>query len=61
MTSVRKRRKLVQAHIRRNNAWNWSFDRFVRAVVAASNRMSKAMAEVYAKAREERAQHDHAG
>lgn len=60
MTSIRKRRKLVQAHIRRANAWNWSFDRFVRAVVNASNRMSKAMEEAYAKARKEREEHDHA-
>jgi hypothetical protein len=58
---LRHQRKRVLKRISINNAWNWSFDRFVRAVVTASNRMSKAMAEVYAKAREERAQHDHAG
>ena len=57
MTSLRKRRKQVQAAISRNNAWNWSFDRFVRAVVAAHNKMAKAMEEVYTKARESR---DHA-
>ena len=57
---LRHRRKLVLARLHHNSAWNWSFDRFVRAVVTASNRMSKAMAEVYAKAREERAEHDHA-
>lgn len=55
---VRKRRKAAQAAIRHNNSWNWSFDKFVRAVVTVSNRMSKAMAEVYAKSR---AQHDHVG
>lgn len=58
MTSSRKRRKVAQAAIRRNNFWNWSFDKFVRAVVTATNKMSKAMEEAYAKSR---AQHDHVG
>lgn len=58
MISVRKRRKLTQVSIAHNNAWNWSFDRFIRAVVAAHNRMSKVLEETYAKARE---RHDHAG
>lgn len=56
MTSARKRRKAAQAAIKRNNSWIWAFDKFVRAVVTVSNKMSKAMAEVYAKARE---RHDH--
>lgn len=56
MTSIRKRRKATQVAIRRNNAWSWSFDKFIRAVVTASNKMSKAMEEAYAKSR---AQHDH--
>ena len=56
MTSTRKRRKATQAAIKHNNAWSWSFDKFVRAVVTASNKMSKAMEEAYAKSR---AQHDH--
>jgi len=59
MSSIRKRRKAVQVTIRRNNAWNWSFDKFVRAVVTASRKMSKAMEEAYAKSREQR--HDHVG
>ncbi len=58
MTSIRKRRKQVQQSIRHNNAWNWSFNKFVRAVCAAHNKMAKAMEQVYAKARE---QYDHAG
>ena len=58
MTNIRKRRKLVQSSIAHNNAWNWSFDRFVHAVVAAHNKMARAMEEVYTKARESR---DHAG
>jgi len=58
MTSIRKRRKAVQAAVRRNNSWGWSFDKFVHAVVTATNKMSKAMEEAYAKSR---AQHDHAG
>ena len=58
MTSIRKRRKAVQVAVRRNNSWNWSFEKFVRAVVTASNKMSKAMQEAYAKSR---AEHDHVG
>ena len=58
MTSIRKRRKAVQVAVRRNNSWGWSFDKFVRAVVTASNKMSKAMEEAYAKSS---AQHDHVG
>jgi hypothetical protein len=55
---MRKRRKAVQVAVRRNNSWGWSFDKFVRAVVTASNKMSKAMQEAYAKSR---AEHDHVG
>jgi hypothetical protein len=55
---MRKRRKAVQAAVKRNNSWNWSFDKFVRAVVTATSKMSKAMEEAYAKSR---AQHDHIG
>jgi len=58
MTSIRKRRKVAQTAVRRNNSWNWSFDKFVHSVVTATNKMSKAMEEAYAKSR---AQHDHAG
>jgi hypothetical protein len=58
MTSMRKRRKAVQVSIRRNNSWNWSFDKFVRAVVTATSKMSKAMQQAYAKSR---AEHDHIG
>jgi hypothetical protein len=57
MTSNRKRRKATQAAIKYNNSWHWAFDKFVRAVVTASSKMSKAMEEAYAKSR---AQHDHA-
>lgn len=58
MTSARKRKRLIYARVAHNNAWNWSFDRFVRAVVAAHNKMAKVLEETYAKAREK---HDHAG
>jgi hypothetical protein len=54
---VRKLRKRTQDRIRRNRGWDWSFDKFVRAVVTATNKMSKAMQEAYAKSREE--QHEH--
>jgi hypothetical protein len=57
MTSTRKRRKAMQAAIRYNNSWDWAFEKFVRAVVTVSNKMSKAMEQAYAKSRE---QHDHA-
>jgi hypothetical protein len=56
MTSTRKRRKAMQAAIRYNNSWDWAFEKFVRAVVTVSNKMSKAMEQAYAKSRE---QHDH--
>jgi hypothetical protein len=48
---VRKLRKRTQGCIRRNRGWDWSFDKFVRAVVTATNKMSKAMEEAYAKSR----------
>ena len=51
---ARKRKRIVQKQIRYNNSWNWSFDKFVRAVVTASSHMSAKMAEVYAKARSTR-------
>jgi hypothetical protein len=51
---ARKRKRIIQRKIRYNNGWGWSFDKFVRAVVTATNRMSAKMAEVYAKARQER-------
>jgi tellurite resistance protein len=50
---VRRIRKRTQDHIRRNRSWDWSFEKFTRAVIAASARMSRAMSEVYAKSREE--------
>lgn len=55
---VRKIRKRTQDHIRRNRGWDWAFEKFVRAVVTATNKMSKAMEEAYAKSREE--QHENA-
>lgn len=50
---VRKLRKRTQDRIRRNRGWDWAFDKFVRAVVTATNKMSKALEEAYAKARGE--------
>lgn len=50
---VRRIRKRTLDHIRRNRGWDWSFDKFVRAVVTASNKMSKAMQDAYAKSRQE--------
>ncbi len=58
---LRRRRKLVLAQIRHNNAWNWSFEKFVRRVVEVCRPFSEVMAEVYLKAHKERAEHDHAG
>jgi predicted GTPase len=53
---VRKLRKRTQGLIRRNRRWHWAVEKFVRAVVTATNKMSKAMQEAYEKSREE--QHD---
>jgi len=50
---VRRIRKRTLDHIRRNRGWDWSFDKFVRAVVTSTNKMSKAMQDAYAKSREE--------
>ncbi len=55
---MRKLRKRTQDRIRHNRGWDWAFEKFVRAVVTASNKMSKAMEEAYAKSREEH--HEHA-
>jgi hypothetical protein len=51
---VRKIRKRTLDRIRRNRGWHWAFEKFARAVVMATNKMSKAMEEAYAKAREGR-------
>ena len=51
---IRKQRKLKLKSIRYNRSWDWAFDKFVRAVVTATNKMSKALQEAYAKARNER-------
>ena len=40
---LRKLRKRTQGRIRRNRGWDWAFDKFVRAVVTATNKMSKAL------------------
>ncbi len=58
---LRHQRKRVLRRISINNAWNWSFDKFVRRVVEVCTPFSEAMAEAYLKAHKERAQHDHAG
>jgi hypothetical protein len=55
---MRKFRKQMQDRIRHDRSWDWAFEKFVRAVVTASNKMAKAMEEAYAKSREE--QHEHA-
>jgi len=52
--SARKQRKRTQYKVRCGNAWNWRFDRFVRAVASAYNPLANAFAEVYEKARNER-------
>jgi hypothetical protein len=52
--NIRKQRKRTLERIRRNRGWDWAFEKFVRAVVTATNKMSKALEEAYAKARNER-------
>lgn len=50
----RRRRKLALAQVRHGNSWNWAFDKMVKAICAAHNKMSKALEEAYTKARNER-------
>ena len=52
--SARQQRKRTQAKVRHNNAWNWRFDRFVRAVVAAHTPLAKAFESAYERSRNER-------
>jgi hypothetical protein len=52
--NIRKQRKRTQERIRQNRAWDWSFEKFLRAVVNATNKMSKALEEAYVKERNER-------
>lgn len=58
---LKRRRKLVQARIHHNNAWNWAFEKFLRRVVEVCRPFRDALAEAYLKAHKERAQHDHTG
>ena len=48
---LRQQRKRIQKRIRHNNAWNWSFDKFTRAVVKVYYPLSKAMEEAYMNSR----------
>jgi hypothetical protein len=51
---ARKRKRAVQARICHNKRWGWGVDKVVNAVATACSRFSVKMAEVYAKARQER-------
>ena len=54
--NAKKRKRVVLNRIRYNNSWGWRYDKFTRAVVAAHERFSAKVEEVYAKARQEREQ-----
>jgi hypothetical protein len=47
---VRHQRKLAQAKVRYGNEWNWAFEKMIKAVCAAHNKMSKALQETYERA-----------
>ena len=51
---ARKRRLIAQKQICYNNTWDWRYGKVMDTIVTASRRMSNKMAEVYAKARQER-------
>jgi hypothetical protein len=51
---VRKMRKRTLDRIRRNRGYHWAFKNFVDVVFRSTSKLSKAMEEAYAKAREGR-------
>jgi hypothetical protein len=49
---MRKRRKVVNAATRYNKAWEWGINRISKMIGEQSQKMSKALYDVYAAARE---------
>jgi hypothetical protein len=49
---MRKRRKVINAATRYNKAWEWGINRISKVMFEQSQKMSKALSDVYAAARE---------
>ena len=49
---MRKRRKIINAATRYNKAWEWGINRISKVMFEQSQKMSKALSDVYAAARE---------
>ena len=54
---LRKQRRRTLKHIQQNKSWYWSLDKFISDLVTTTNKMSKALQEAYAKARNEQQAH----
>jgi hypothetical protein len=54
---IRKQRKRTLKHIQQNKYWDWAIDKFMGDLVTAASKMSKALQEAYAKARNEQQAH----
>jgi hypothetical protein len=54
---IRKQRKRTLKHIQQNKYWDWAIDKFMGDLVTATSKMSKALQEAYAKARNEQQAH----
>jgi hypothetical protein len=50
---MRKHRRLVLSKVRRGNAFNWWFEKFIPRVIEAYKPLNKAFEEAYAKSRNE--------
>lgn len=50
---MRKHRKLILSKVRRGNAFNWWFEKFIPRVIEAYKPLNKAFEEAYAKSRNE--------
>jgi hypothetical protein len=49
---MRKRRKVINAATRYNKSWEWGINRISKVMFEQSQKMSKALSDVYAAARE---------
>ena len=49
---MRKRRKVINAATRYNKAWEWGINRISKVMCEQSQKMSKALSDIYAAARE---------
>jgi len=49
---IRKRRRVINAATRYNKAWEWGINRISKVMFEQSEKMSKALSDIYAAARE---------